>query len=75
VAAENRPGSARHQRGCTRSDGYDGGAPSYLIRVAEALDGKPAVANHVVVITHQDQVGRWTGIQGQPRCCGEAGWW
>jgi len=37
-----------------------------LIRVAEALDGKPAVANHVVVITHQDQVGRWIGIQGQP---------
>jgi hypothetical protein len=37
-----------------------------LIRVGEALDGKPAVANHVVVITHQDQVGRWIGIQGQP---------
>jgi hypothetical protein len=37
-----------------------------MIRVAEALDGKPAVANHVVVVTHQDQVGRWMGIQGQP---------
>jgi hypothetical protein len=37
-----------------------------LIRVGEALDGKPAVANHVIVITHQDQVGRWIGIQGQP---------
>jgi hypothetical protein len=37
-----------------------------LIRVGEALDGKPAVANHVVVITHQDKVGRWMGIQGQP---------
>ena len=37
-----------------------------LIRVGEALDGKPAVANHVVIITHQDQVGRWIGIQGQP---------
>jgi hypothetical protein len=38
-----------------------------LIRVGEALDGKPAVANHVVVITHQDQVGRWMGIQGAAR--------
>jgi hypothetical protein len=37
-----------------------------LIRAGEALDGKPAVANHVVVITHQDQLGRWIGIQGQP---------
>ena len=37
-----------------------------LIRVGEALDGKPAVANHVVIITHLDQVGRWIGIQGQP---------
>jgi hypothetical protein len=37
-----------------------------LIRVGEVLDGLPAVANHVVIITHQDQVGRWIGIQGQP---------
>jgi hypothetical protein len=37
-----------------------------LIRVGEALEGKPAVANHVVIITHQDQLGRWIGIQGQP---------
>jgi hypothetical protein len=37
-----------------------------LIRVGEALEGKPAVANHVIVINHQDQVGRWMGIQGQP---------
>ncbi len=37
-----------------------------LIRVDEALCGKPAVANHVVIITHQDQLGRWMGIQGQP---------
>jgi hypothetical protein len=43
-----------------------GGMFEDLIRVGEALDGKPAVANHVVVITHQDQVGRWMGIQGQP---------
>jgi hypothetical protein len=37
-----------------------------LIRAGEALEGKPAVANHVIVITHQDQLGRWIGIQGQP---------
>jgi hypothetical protein len=36
------------------------------IRVGEALDGKPAVANHVVVITHRDGQGRWMGIQGRP---------
>jgi len=37
-----------------------------MIRVGEALEGKPAVANHVVGITHQDSRGRWMGIQGQP---------
>ena len=37
-----------------------------LIRVGEALCGKPAVANHVVIITHRDRLGRWIGIQGQP---------
>lgn len=37
-----------------------------LIRVGEALEGKPAVANHVIVVTHQDKLGRWMGIQGQP---------
>src|ERR1700756_3473704 len=37
-----------------------------MIRVGEALEGKPAVANHVVGITHQDKLGRWIGIQGQP---------
>jgi len=36
------------------------------IRLGELLEGKPAIANHVVVITHQDQLGRWIGIQGQP---------
>jgi hypothetical protein len=36
------------------------------IRVAEAMEGKPAVANHVIVVTHQDKLGRWIGIQGQP---------
>ena len=37
-----------------------------MIRVGEALLGKPAVANHVVIITHRDKFGRWIGIQGQP---------
>ena len=37
-----------------------------LIRVGEAMVGKPAVANHVVIVTHQDSMGRWMGIQGQP---------
>jgi hypothetical protein len=44
----------------------DGGFASDLIRAGEALEGKPAVANHVVIITHQDALGRWIGIQGQP---------
>jgi len=48
------------------------GAMQDAIRVAEVLQGKPAVANHVVIITHQDQVGRWIGIQGQPGSVGPA---
>jgi hypothetical protein len=43
-----------------------------LIRVGEALQGKPAVANHVIIITHQDRAGRWIGIQGQPGGVGPA---
>lgn len=37
-----------------------------LIRVGAALRGQPAVANHVIIVTHQDRLGRWMGIQGQP---------
>lgn len=37
-----------------------------LIRAGEALLGKPAVSNHVVIVTHKDAKGRWIGIQGQP---------
>lgn len=37
-----------------------------LIRAGEALAGKEAVANHVVIVTHQDARGRWMGIAGQP---------
>lgn len=43
-----------------------------LVRVGEALEGKPAVANHVVIVTHQDKLGRWIGIQGQPGGVGVA---
>lgn len=42
------------------------GLEADLIRVGEALAGKPAVANHVVIVTHQDQLGRWMGIEGRP---------
>jgi hypothetical protein len=37
-----------------------------LIRAGEAMEGLEAVANHVIIITHRDQLGRWIGIQGQP---------
>ncbi len=45
-----------------------------MIRVDEALMGKPAVANHVVIITHRDIRGRWIGIQGQPGGVGMVDW-
>jgi hypothetical protein len=34
---------------------------SDLIRVGEALHGLPAVANHVAIVTHQDQKGDGSG--------------
>lgn len=37
-----------------------------LIRLGEAIGGKPSPANHVIGITHQDAKGRWIGLQGQP---------
>jgi len=43
-----------------------------LIRTGELMQGKPAIANHVVVITHRDKAGRWMGIQGQPGGVGPA---
>lgn len=36
------------------------------IRIGDVLEGKPAVANHVVGITHQDKAGRWIGLEGRP---------
>jgi hypothetical protein len=43
-----------------------GSTASNLIRAGEALAGKPAIANHVAIVTHRDKTGRWIGIQGQP---------
>lgn len=36
------------------------------IRIEEVLLGRPAVANHVIGVTHQDAKGRWMGIEGRP---------
>jgi hypothetical protein len=43
-----------------------GGPGGWLVRVGEAMAGKATLAGHVVGITHQDALGRWMGIQGQP---------
>lgn len=43
-----------------------GGLDMDLVRVGEALEGKPAVAGHVVIVTHLDSQARWIGIAGQP---------
>jgi hypothetical protein len=43
-----------------------GGFPGYLVNVGQALANKPSLGTHVVVVTHQDQLGRWIGIQGAP---------
>ena len=37
-----------------------------LIRLGGLLEGKPTPVNHVIGITHQDALGRWIGLQGQP---------
>jgi hypothetical protein len=37
-----------------------------VIRLGAVLRGRPGVANHVIVVTHQDQAGRWMGIEGRP---------
>jgi hypothetical protein len=41
-------------------------AAGTLIRIGAVLRGRPGVANHVAVITHQDQRHRWIGIEGRP---------
>jgi len=42
------------------------GTGGWLVRVGQAMTGKATLAGHVVGITHQDALGRWIGIQGQP---------
>ncbi|MEZ0366827.1 hypothetical protein ACAG26_24440 [Mycobacterium sp. pUA109] len=38
-----------------------------LIRLGARLQGKPDIAGHVVIVTHQDpKSGAWMGVQGQP---------
>ena len=44
---------------------------SELIRFGEALEGKPNLANHVVIVHHQDAKGTWWGVEGRP---GGVGW-
>lgn len=46
--------------------GYGGSWGQKLIRLGSVLRGQPGVSNHVVVITHLDQAGRWIGIEGRP---------
>jgi hypothetical protein len=43
-----------------------GGFPLWLVSVGQAIIGKPSLAQHVVVVTHQDVKGRWLGIEGRP---------
>jgi hypothetical protein len=37
-----------------------------LILFFEHLQHKPDIADHVVILTHQDELGRWIGIEGRP---------
>jgi hypothetical protein len=37
-----------------------------VIELGERMRGLAAPVNHVIVITHQDALGRWIGVQGQP---------
>jgi hypothetical protein len=41
-----------------------------LIRFGEYLMGKLPASGHVVVVTHQDDTGRWLGIEGRPSSVG-----
>lgn len=43
-----------------------------LVRIFELVGNRPYTVDHVVVITHQDQAGRWLGIAGQPGGVGPA---
>jgi len=37
-----------------------------IIRLGAVLRDRPGVANHVIGITHQDEHGRWIGMEGRP---------
>jgi hypothetical protein len=37
-----------------------------VIQVFERLQGKSDISNHVVIISGQDALGRWIGVQGKP---------
>jgi hypothetical protein len=43
-----------------------GGIGGYLVGLGQALAGKPSLGEHVVVVTHQDKLNRWIGIEGRP---------
>jgi hypothetical protein len=46
---------------------WTGAGPSQdAIRIGDVLEGKPAVANHVALLTHADKTGRWMGMEGRP---------
>ena len=42
------------------------GVMAKLIRIGGILGGGAGVANHVIIVTHQDAKGRWMGIEGRP---------
>jgi len=42
-----------------------------LIRIGGVISGGAGVANHVIVVTHQDAKDRWMGIEGRPGGVGE----
>ena len=39
---------------------------SRLVRFAARISGKTDLVDHVVIVTHQDEQGRWIGIEGRP---------
>ena len=46
--------------------GKGGSWANKLIRVGGILTGQTGVANHVIIVTHQDEKGRWIGVEGRP---------
>ena len=47
------------------------GWAAWLIRLGARLRGLPGSVNHVVVVHHRDEHGRWIGLEGRP---GGVGW-